>query len=1613
MVAFGVATRAFAVRGGWENPAGGWDLMFEGNMLPDAAGFSHDNDSDAWDPNLDPTAVMVRTIKGVGDTEDGVTPALNATVLLVDDRETTGANRKFLFTHQLRPKGSTPPLFEVGVTLIARWRLVSPTTSYNNEYGMGNVGVAEDMENDPDWGVGAYYASASEMGFMPPELGGHEVAVDSSNNFHSVWITAAYDPENSSNLLINVYLDGATEPTITFSQTGWDTTSRAAVDNIYFGLTRSPYVGAMELDYIGAKVGAHIPVRAGLRAEAGADQLVHEGDTVYLNGTGSKQASSYFWTQLVQPGDPVVQINDADQAVANFVAPDLDQGVVLTFELTVRKEEEQHCDTTGVTVRAANAPVIVSPNFSARIGHLSATLSWDAIIDADDYWLGIASQGQGQDKGSYTWSSVTGTSYLHEKLLAGWTYYYKLKASNEYGDGPESDELSVTAVPNLALRRDAEPLATVTPTGQDLSVLNDGQTDANAFYSDDGINYAEKDWYGYTWSTSMRVDRAVYYAGQNRPDGGWWKSLTVEHSQDGGETWQRPDFVALSPDYPFENVPTARPDYSRYVLSFPAASANALRIIGAPGGSSYYTGVAELEVYGPAFDDEVYVYAGEDRAAVEGDEVTLDGTQTINAESYLWRQIVLGDELIVTLSDATSRTATFTAPSVTTETVLTFELQVTGVGGPKSDRVKVRAVEDKAPADVQWRLAAPGLRIAYLSWEPASGADTYTVLRSAIPAEAGSGVAFGLTKTEYLDEDAPAGVHFYTIRAVNLAEAADSEQMPVASLEFADLGLTSRDIGKPQPGTTTYDPATGIVTVQANGRDIWDFSDSFRFDYRELSGDFEVIVEAESLVGPRSWGKLGPMIRDSLQSSSVHSYVCSTVMTALSFQGRNVPNSNDHFAAIIDAYSYEFPIYLRLKREGTTFTGFYRRPDGEWYAFSPKIMVVPAMSDSVYAGVAVTSHQAGTLATAQYSHFVVVRQLPSPGAAFRKLPLGFRPGESVSVELTVGVDPTGRPAVLEIVETVPEGTSPIDTDGGEFLEDTITWRLPSDTVQNKIITYTLAVSPDTTLPLSFSGEIVCGKTRAPIPGASILYRSPSPVTDLTVEMLLSANLTWSPRPPAEAVVGYHVYRSADGGEWQKVASFLTETSWTDLSVEAGDSYSYKVTAETANGIETDLGLSPPTPPVRLALEARECEDYDFNGGQSPGGPGADGIAAESTDDLMGTDYFYQNTAFLWYDENVPNLYRPDDPVEILPGDGASGWSIRNACAGDWFRYTFRDIPESDTKVVLRAATDNGVTIEYLWDEVSLGHTNIPKSAAPSAWIDYAVAPFPSVSGDHVLRIKVLEGSCHLDTVGVGYNWAGEDRRIFFSEDFESYNTTAEMQAAGWTIVNGSGDRSGAWQLWSTEGEPIGLADPNIQGVHGTYVISNGDLTFDVELDGELISPAIDCRDYVSVHLRFSKNINIFEDDPDGDPQFCDVDLRVYDEQTSAWGNWTNVYRHDRTGGDDRWPEDIDLSGIADQKQVQLRWHFYETYYDYWFAVDNITVSGVPYSGPRRPIALFGDSVTLFWEHFGAGKYTVQYTDSLMHPDWQNAPGSWPVTGTTWTGDDVSAIPMRFYRVVSE
>jgi hypothetical protein len=91
----------------------------------------------------------------------------------------------------------------------------------------------------------------------------------------------------------------------------------------------------------------------------------------------------------------------------------------------------------------------------------------------------------------------------------------------------------------------------------------------------------------------------------------------------------------------------------------------------------------------------VQAFAGADQEVLSGATVTLDGgASTGPVTGYSWTQTA---GPAVELTGADTKTATFTAPTVDPDATLTFELTVTGAGGPSTNPVNVKVL-GSAPA---------------------------------------------------------------------------------------------------------------------------------------------------------------------------------------------------------------------------------------------------------------------------------------------------------------------------------------------------------------------------------------------------------------------------------------------------------------------------------------------------------------------------------------------------------------------------------------------------------------------------------------------------------------------------------------------------------------------------------------------------------------------------------------------------------------------------------------------------------------------------------------------------------------------------------------------------
>jgi hypothetical protein len=175
---------------------------------------------------------------------------------------------------------------------------------------------------------------------------------------------------------------------------------------------------------------------------------------------------------------------------------------------------------------------------------------------------------------------------------------------------------------------------------------------------------------------------------------------------------------------------------------------------------------------------------------------------------------------------------------------------------------------------------------------------------------------------------------------------------------------SSADIGNVGAGGSTS-TANGVYTVNGSGDDIWGSQDEFRFVYSALNGDGEITARVNSLTALDEWTKAGVMIRESLSGSSRFAFAMVTGDRGVSFQYRSSTGGSAAQSGTQDGVT-SAPYWVRLRRVGNVFTAFVSADGQSWRQQGGNVTI--AMGSSVYAGLAVTSHFDGYLATAAFSN---------------------------------------------------------------------------------------------------------------------------------------------------------------------------------------------------------------------------------------------------------------------------------------------------------------------------------------------------------------------------------------------------------------------------------------------------------------------------------------------------------------------------------------------------------------------------------------------------------------------------------------------------------------------
>lgn len=363
---------------------------------------------------------------------------------------------------------------------------------------------------------------------------------------------------------------------------------------------------------------------------AGVDQTANVGDSVTLSGTASDpdgDALTYQWRQI---DGPAITLANAGTLQASFVAPQINVASAITIQLDVTDSNgATDSDQVIITVEPLNAAPVANagPDLTAAAG--------DPVSIA-----GSATDSDGTIS-SYSWTQMPGSnanvtlnnantatvSFTAPAVTATTTITLRLTVTDDQG-ATDFDDVNVTVTAGAGTGNPPP----VVSAGPDITAVVGETVSITGTATDDGTIIV------YIW-TQVGSGAAL--------------------------TLQNPATETVSFVAPAVSVAT---DFT-------------LRLTAVDDQGAIGSDEVVITVNPVATNAAPIANAGSDQSVNIGNVVTLSGSASDAdgaVSSYQWVQT---NGISVNLSGATSPTASFTAPNVTSATPLTFELTATDNSG--------------------------------------------------------------------------------------------------------------------------------------------------------------------------------------------------------------------------------------------------------------------------------------------------------------------------------------------------------------------------------------------------------------------------------------------------------------------------------------------------------------------------------------------------------------------------------------------------------------------------------------------------------------------------------------------------------------------------------------------------------------------------------------------------------------------------------------------------------------------------------------------------------------------------------------------------------------------
>jgi hypothetical protein len=371
--------------------------------------------------------------------------------------------------------------------------------------------------------------------------------------------------------------------------------------------------------------------------------------------------------------------------------------------------------------------------------------------------------------------------------------------------------------------------------------------------------------------------------------------------------------------------------------------------VGAPaiaGSSSFNGGTNVYTVAGSGSD----IWSTTDQFQFIYEKLTGNGTVTARVVSTQNTQSAGHSKAGIMIRNTLDANSAFADAVLTYSDGVEFDYRTTVGGGPNTAGSITTSVPAGGP---YWlRLTRTGNTFEVDVAPDVSGSPgTYTVISSTVSITMNATVYIGLA------------VSAVNVSALNTATF-DNVSLTVPTNTFP----SNQDIGSP-PLAGSYTQNAGVTTLTGSGVDIFTTSDQFQFAYIPITGDVTITARVAMLANTNTNAKAGVMVRNTLAANSAQFSTLVTASNGINLDYRiaaggstaETKNSGTGLAA---------PYWVRVVRSGNSFSS-YRSADGVTWTQIGTTQTI-TMDQTVFVGLAVTSHSTTVLTTATFDNITVM-----------------------------------------------------------------------------------------------------------------------------------------------------------------------------------------------------------------------------------------------------------------------------------------------------------------------------------------------------------------------------------------------------------------------------------------------------------------------------------------------------------------------------------------------------------------------------------------------------------------------------------------------------------------